>query len=157
MNYRSNIDIKKGRTYIWTQLGVEWTVEWDNDAINSYISDEFISYVQIILFCIRKMDISFLNNEVPIRLIISEELGYDGAKDGFHIVRITKNTRQKSYPLHLGMIFGVLYQIISNCAIVSSNQFHQEMEEVFRDNYLSNSYQHLWINSFRDDDFEQAK
>ena len=157
MNYRGMLDIKKGRSYSWTQLGVKWTIEWDNDVKNLYISDEFISYVQIMLFCIRKMDISFLNNAVPIKLIISDELGYNGTKDGFHIVRITKNTRQKSYPLHLGMIFSVLYQIISNCAIVSSNQFHQEMEIVFRDNYLSNSYQHLWINSFRDDNFEQAK
>ena len=46
---------------------------------------------------------------------------------------------------------------ISNCAIVSGDQFHQEMEVIFRDNYLSNSYQHLWINSFRDDNFEQVK
>ena len=157
MNYRGILDIKKSRSYSWTQLGVKWTVEWDSDAINSYISDEFISYVQIILFCIRKMDISFLNNTIPIRLIISEELGYNGVRDGFHLVKITKNTRYNSYPHHLGKIFSVLYQIISNCAIVSNNQFHQEMEIAFRDNYLSNSYQHLWINIFRDDNFEQVK
>ncbi len=157
MNYKSMLDIKKGRSYSWHQLGVKWTVEWDNGANDSFISDEFISYVQIIFFCIRKMDISFLNDEVPIRLIISEELGYDGVRDGYHIVRITKNTSYNSYPHHLGRIFGVLYQIFSNCAIVSSDQFHQEMEVAFRDNYLSNSYQHLWINSFRDDNFEQVK
>ena len=157
MNYRSMLDTRKSRSYSWNQFGVNWTVEWDNHAINSFITDEFISYVQIILFCIRKMDISFLNDVVPIRLLISEVFRYDGIRDGYHIVRITKSTNYNSYPHHLKKIFSILYKIISNCAIVSGDQFHQEMEVVFRDNYLSNSYQHLWVKSFRDDNFEQVK
>lgn len=157
MNYKNMLDTKKNRSYNWDQLGVNWIVEWDNDAIDSFISDEFISYIQIIFFCIRKMDISFLNDTVPIKFLISEEFGYDGVSDGHHIVRITKSTSYSSYSHHLGKIISVLYKIISNCAIVSSDQFHQEMEKIFRDNYLSNSFQHLWVNSFGDDNFEQVK
>jgi len=97
------------------------------------------------------------SDEIPIRLSISEEIGYDGVKDGYHIVKITKNTKYKTYPHHLGRICSVLFRIISKCAIVSDDQFRQEIEVIFRDNYLSNSYQHLWVNSFGDDNFEQIK
>jgi len=157
INYRSMLNIKKCRTYSWNQFGVKWIVEWKNFAKNSFIIDEFISYVQIILFCIRNIDISFLYDEIPIRLSILEEIGYDGVKDGYHIVRITKNPKYKTYPPHLGRICSVLFQIISECAIVSDDQFRREIEVIFRDNYLSNSYQHLWVNSFGDDNFEQIK
>ncbi len=154
MNYRIMLDTRKSRSYSWDQFGVNWAVEWDSYATYSFISDEFISYVQIILFCIRKMDISFINDVVPIRLLNSEETRYEGVIDGYHIVRITKCTSYNSYPHHIGKICSVLYEIISNSAIVSSDQFRQEMKEIMRKNYLSNSYQHLWVYSFGDDKFE---
>lgn len=154
LNYRSMLDTKKSRLYSWTQLGVNWTVEWDSHEIDSFISDEFISYVQIILFCIRKMDISFITDVVPIRLLNSEEIGYEGIRDGDHLVKITKCTSYNSYPHHIGRIFTILYEIISNSALVSGDQFREEMKEIVRENYLNNSYQHLWVYSFGDVNFE---
>jgi len=143
------LDIKKDRSYCWQQLGVNWTVKWDNEVVPPPISDEFISYIQIILFNLRDIDISFIEDTILINLSISEDVGYSGIRDGYgHIVNLSENTSYSSYHHHISKIFGVLYTIIANCAIVSGEQFHEEIKPIFKYNYLSNSYQYMWINSF---------
>jgi len=113
------------------------------------ISDEFISYIQIILFSLRDVDVSFIEDTILINLSISEDVEYGGIRDGYgHTVNLSENASYSSYSYHIGNIFGALYSIITNCAIVSEEQFHEEIKPIFRDNYLSNSYQYIWINTF---------
>ena len=143
------LDIKKKRAYSWEQLGINWTVKWDNEVMPPPISEEFISYIQIILFSLRDIDVSFIKNSILINLSISEDVGYGGIQDGsIHIVNLSENTRYSSYNHHISKIFGVLYSVISNCAIISREQFHEEIKPIFKDNYLSNSFQYMWNNSF---------
>ncbi len=149
MNYISMVDTKKGRSYSWNQFGVNWTVKWDNEVVPPLISDEFISYIQIILFSLRDIDISFIKDTILINLSISEDVGYGGIRNGYgHIVNLSENTMCSSYH-HFSKIIGVLYTIIAKCAIVSGEQFHEEVKPIFKDNYLSNSYQYMWNNSFK--------
>lgn len=146
---RTLLDIKKDRSYSWQQLGVNWIVKWDNEVVPPPISDEFISYIQIILFSLRDIDISFIEDTILINLSISEDVEYGGIRDGYgHTVNLSENASYSSYRYHIGNIFGALYGIITNCAIVSEEQFHEEIKPIFRDNYLSNSYQYIWINIF---------
>ncbi len=146
---RTHLDIKKDRSYSWQQLDVNWTVKWDNEVVPPQISDEFISYIQIILFSLRDIDVSFIEDTILINLSISEEVGYGGIRDGYgHTVNLAESASNSSYRYNISNIFGVLYGIISNCAIVSEEQFHEEIKPIFRDNYLSNSYQYMWINTF---------
>ena len=146
---RTHLDIKKDRSYSWKQLGVNWTVKWDNEAVLPQISDEFISYIQIILFSLRDIDISFIEDNILINLSISEDVRYGGFRDGYgHTINLSENASYSSYSDHISNIFSALYTIISNCAIVSEKQFHKEIKPIFRDNYLSNSYQYMWINAF---------
>ncbi len=146
---RTHLDIKKDRSYSWKQLGVNWTVKWDSEVISPQISDEFISYIQIILFSLRDIDVSFIEDNILINLSISEDVGYSGFRDGYgHAINLSENASYLSYRDHISNIFSVLYAIISNCAIVSEEQFHNEIKPLFRDNYLSNSYQYMWINGF---------
>jgi len=143
------LDINKDRSYSWEQLGINWKVKWDNEVVPPPISEEFISYIQIILFRLREIDFSFIKGSILINLSISEDVGYGGIQDGYiHLVNLSENMRFSSYNQHIGKIFGVLYTIISNCAIVSREQFQEEIKSIFKDNYLSNSYQYLWNNSF---------
>lgn len=142
------LDIRKDRSYSWQQLGVNWIVKWDNEVITPPISDEFISYIQVILFCLRDIDVSFINEKILITLSISEDVRYDGIQNGYgHIVKISENAICDSYR-HISKIFGVLYKIIIDCAIVSKEQILKEIEPIFKDNYLSNSYQYMWMNCF---------
>lgn len=142
------LDIRKDRSYSWQQLGVNWTVKWDGKVITPPISDEFISYIQVILFCLRDIDVSFIEENIIINLSISEDVGYGDIQDGNnHIVKISKNTESNTY-YHICNIYGVLCEIIINCAIVSKEQILKEIEPIFKDNYLSNSYQYMWMNSF---------
>lgn len=146
---RTLLDINKNRSYSWQQLGVNWTVKWDNEVVSPPISEEFISYMQIILFSIRDIDVSFIEDTILINLSISEDVGYVGIRDGYgHTVNLSENANYCSYHYYISDIFSALYGIISNCAIVSKEQFHEELKPIFRDNYLSNSYQYLWIKTF---------
>ncbi|KKL22774.1 hypothetical protein LCGC14_2432070, partial [marine sediment metagenome] len=146
---RTHLDIKKDRSYSWKQLGVNWTVKWDNEVVPPQISDEFISYIQIILFSLRDIDISFIEDDIIINLSISEDVGYGGLRYGYgHAVYLSENESYSSYGNHISNIFGTLYAIISNSAIVSEEQFHEEIKPIFRYNYLSNSYQYMWIKTF---------
>lgn len=143
------LDIKNDRSYSWEQLGINWTVKWDNEVVPPPISEEFISYIQIILFSIRDIDVSFINDSILINLSISEDAGYGGIQDDYiHLVNLSENIRYSSYNQHISKIFGVLYSVITNCAIVLREQFHEEIKLIFKDNYLSNSYQYMWNNSF---------
>ena len=149
MNYMIMVDTKKNRSYSWNQFGVNWTVKWDNEVVPPPISDEFISYIQIILFSLRDIDISFIEDTILINLSILEDVGYGGIRDGYgHIVNLSENTKYSSCSQYLSKIFGVLYSVITNCAIVSGEQFHEEIKPIFKDNYLNNSYQYMWNNSF---------
>ncbi len=146
---RTHLDIKKDRSYSWKQLGVNWTVKWDKEVVLPQISDEFISYIQIILFSLRDIDISFIEDNILINLSISEDVGYSGIQDGNgHTINLSENANYSSYSYYISNILGALYAIISNSAIVSEKQFHKEIKPIFRDNYLSNSYQYMWINAF---------
>lgn len=143
------LDIKNDRSYSWEQLGINWIVKWDNEVVPPPISEEFISYIQIILFTLRDIDVSFIKDSILINLSISEDVGYGGIQDGYiHIVNLSENTRYRSYNQHISKILGVLYSVIIDCAIVSREQFHEEIKLIFKDNYLSNSYQYMWNNSF---------
>ena len=147
--HRILIDIEKDRSYSWKQLGANWTVKWDTGEVPIPISEEFISYIQIILFNLRDMDISFINDSVTIRLLISEDIGYVGFQEGdIHIVNLSQNIKYSSYAQNISKILSTLYLIITKNAIVSREQFYNEIERIFKDNYLSNSYQYIWNNSF---------
>jgi len=143
------LDNKKERSYTWEQLGIKWTIKWDNEIIPVPISEEFISYIQIVIFILREMDISFIKDTIQINLSISEDIGYGGIQEGYiHTVNLSENMSYSSYNQHIGKILAILYLIISNCAIVSGEQFQKEIKLIFKDNYLGNSYQYLWNNIF---------
>lgn len=61
-------DAPRVRKLSWAQLGMEWTVEWENDYDTTAVAEGFVALLQIFLTDLRKIELSLLPSRVQLTI-----------------------------------------------------------------------------------------
>ncbi|MFW9970560.1 MAG: hypothetical protein ACFFDF_10190, partial [Candidatus Odinarchaeota archaeon] len=129
-------ETKNPREYNWYQLGINWTVKWENNFVSTGLSEEFIAYTQIFLKALDEIDVIsprdiklFLKPLDEYELILKEE--------NDEIIIFMPTSKEEDF-FHL--FFAILFTLISKYVIISREQVMEELKVLFEIGYLSNYY-----------------
>lgn len=127
-------ETKNPREYNWSQLGINWTVKWENNIISTGLSEEFISYTQIFLTTLEDIDV-ISPRDIKLFLKPSDELNFKEVDDEMIIFMPTSKVDDFFH-----LFFAILFTLISKYVIISREQVMEEVKHLFETGYFSNHY-----------------
>lgn len=72
LNGRPFGDCGSSREVSWSELGIDWTVNWKNDYNSTAISEQFVAILQIFLADFAGIDLCLLKTDVNISIVVDE-------------------------------------------------------------------------------------
>ena len=127
-------ETKNPREYNWPQLGINWTVKWENNIISTGLSEEFIAYTQIFLTTLEEIDV-ISPRDIKLYLKPSDELNLKELDDEMIIFMPTLKVEDFFH-----LFFAILFTLISKYVIISREQVMEEVKDLFETGYFSNYY-----------------
>lgn len=127
-------DAKNPRQYSWLQLGINWTIKWDNIFLSTSLSEEFIAYTQIFLSALEDIDI-ISPCDIEFKLKSSNKFCLK-VVNGERIIEVP--IKRDSGYFH--DFFVTILSLIMENMIISKDQVMEKVEPLFEIGFFSNSY-----------------
>jgi hypothetical protein len=153
------------RQISWKALGIDWTVEFENDYFTMCISEELVSTLQIILADVAPKDLVLLPTRVKISVYISDE----SQTDVHEVPSNEISTWRVGFPKSMIMnpdalanmridVFTLAVTVLGNCSVLNFEDFKKEMELNFSEGlpaktFAVRPYAELYAGFLTEDEF----
>ncbi|HEX2909850.1 MAG TPA: hypothetical protein VH186_03510 [Chloroflexia bacterium] len=74
LNGRPFTDLGRVRQAIWSELGISWTVNWDNEYETNKIVEQFLAIFQMVLADLAGIDMALLKTSVTIEIELADAI-----------------------------------------------------------------------------------
>jgi hypothetical protein len=158
-------DTGKRRKISWKALGIDWTVEFENEYFTMCISEELVSTLQIILADFAPKDLVLLPTRVHITVYISNH----SQTDVHEIPSNEISTWRFGFPKSSIMnpdaldnmrinVFTLAGTVLGNCSVLNFEDFKNEMELNFAEGlpdktFAVRPYAELYAGFLTEDEF----
>jgi hypothetical protein len=162
-------DLGEKREVIWSALGVEWKVGWENNYVTTLSVQQFIAVFQILLADLAGGDLCLLRTMVNIEFhtsnIVKPEIVSLPSNKGrkWHIkMPIRKGITNSTMQDLQTNVLTVAYTILDEISLLPFSSFKATMESCFRDGlpmkvFVAKPYEVLHSDFITENDFTDAK
>jgi hypothetical protein len=132
-------DIEKIRVANWYELGVFWTVNWENTYHDTSVCEQFIAIMQIMLADLADVDLYLLKTNVEITVlidevpkpIIRERASNNSRQWGLILPASIPNTKNNTEQFEAEAI-AVVTHILFEISLLPQKEFFEKIEQSFK-------------------------
>lgn len=158
-------DLEPYRKVVWSALGVEWNISWENDYETTKQAEQFLAILQIYLAEVAQVDLCLLKTtiEIQIELGTSQEVEEIPSNEK----RIWKVTLPQTETLTLEAlrkrnieIFSISIHILLEASLLPQDKYLEIMENLFKKGlssriFVAQPYENLYSEFIREEDFNK--
>lgn len=142
-------DVGKVRELSFSALGIKWLFKWINNYNNTYLAEEFVAVLQILLADLADTDLYLLPTKVEVEINISD-------KGGISLEPIPSNTKNcwrlylvETMNEHESTLVAYAAELIFYACVLPQNRFYKILETALEEGlsskiFFGNRYKDLY-------------
>jgi len=132
-------DISSTREVCWNELGIFWSVYWENGYVENSVVEQFIATLQIMLADLADVDLLLLKSSVEITILIEDvpkpiikEKASNTSRQWILTLSSTMTDEKGVIDQYETEIISVISYILLECSLLSENVFFNIIEQSFK-------------------------
>ena len=135
-------DVGEQRTVVWKQLGLTWTVSWDNTYSVTAVAEQFISTAQVLMAEWAGLDLCLLRSRIEVQVETGSEQkshieGKASNKGRVWLIHFAKRRKKVELEEVQKEAFDFVAAIIREVSLIADSEFLELMSKSFKKGIVS--------------------